>query len=379
MKFLVMSLIGTSGDAAGGRSTSPRQRFREVVETAEFTEQLGLDAFGVGERHSPEFLSSAPTVVLAHLAARTSSIRLFTTVTVLSLLDPVRVAEDYATLDHLSDGRFEMIIGKGNDAHQSELFGFELADQWDRNRENYELLHRLWREEGVDWSGRYRPDLRGATTYPRPLDGPLRVWHGSASSRESTELAARFGEPLFSANAFHPQARYADLIAHYRQRFAEHGHDPARALVGAGSGGVHLARTSQEALERFRPLWEGYMATPAAAHNRSPFTSLEDAVERGPNLVGSPEQVVDKIGNYHGAFGHELLAIGVDGQGLPVAEQRATLELFATEVAPVVRRDFPSRAWADFPRPAGGTVRVLAEHGHEHEETDLVGAAALPG
>ncbi|PRY13058.1 LLM class flavin-dependent oxidoreductase [Kineococcus rhizosphaerae] len=351
MKFLVMTLIGTSGDAAAGRLTPPRQRFREVVETAEFVEELGLDAFGVGERHSPEFLSSSPTVVLSHLAARTSTIRLFTTVTVLSLLDPVRVAEDYATLDHLSDGRVEIVIGKGNDAHQSELFGFDLADQWDRNRENYELLHRLWREEKVSWSGRYRPDLVAATTYPRPLAGPPRVWHGSASSTESTELAARYGEPLFSANAFHPQAKYADLIAHYRQRFAEHGHDPARALVGAGSGGVHLARTSQEAVARFRPLWEAYMATPAAAHNRSPFTSLEDALDRGPNLVGSPAQVVDKIGDYHGAFGHELLAIGVDGQGLDPAEQRATLELFAGEVAPVVRREFPSRSWEEFPRP----------------------------
>lgn len=350
-----MSLIGTSGDAAAGRHTPPRERFREVVEAAEFTEQLGLDAFGVGERHSPEFLSSSPAVVLSHLAARTSTLRLFTTVTVLSLLDPVRVAEDHATLDHLSDGRVEIVIGKGNDAHQSELFGFDLADQWDRNRENYDLLHRLWREEGVDWSGRHRPDLQGATTYPRPLDGPPRVWHGSASSTESTELAARYGEPLFSANAFHPRAKYADLIDHYRRRFAEHGHDPARALVGAGSGGVHLARTSQEALARYRPLWERFMTTPAAAHNASPFSSLEDAVERGPNLVGSPQQVLEKIAAYHGAFGHELLALGVDGQGLPVAEQRATLELFASEVAPVVRREFPSRSWEDFPRPERST------------------------
>lgn len=143
-------------------------------------------------------------MVLAYIAAVTTRIRLLTTVTVLSLLDPVRVAEDDATLDQLSAGRLDIIIGKGNDPDPNALFGYDLDGQWDRDAEKYELLRRLIREEKVTWSGRCRPDLVEAGTQPRPLQNPLPIWHGSASSTESTELAAKWGDPLFSPTAFTP-------------------------------------------------------------------------------------------------------------------------------------------------------------------------------
>ncbi|WP_261557305.1 LLM class flavin-dependent oxidoreductase [Frankia tisae] len=160
---------------------------------------MGYDAFGVGERHNPAFLSSAPAVLLAHIAARTSRIRLVTTVAVFSLADPVRAAEEYATLDHLSDGRLDLIIGKGNDPVSPGMSGVDATELWDRLAENYELFRRLWWEENVTWTGRFRPPLRGATTRPRPLQQPApRVWHGSASSERSTDLAARWGDPLYA-------------------------------------------------------------------------------------------------------------------------------------------------------------------------------------
>ncbi|TCN40547.1 luciferase-like monooxygenase [Kribbella orskensis] len=238
MKFCTYTLIDNSPDPISGRQLTTYERFQHVVRQAQWAEELGFDGYGVGERHAQRFISSSPPVVLAYIAAATTRIRLLTTVTVLSLLDPVRVAEDYATLDQLSGGRLEIIIGKGNDPDQNALFGYDLDGQWDRNREKYELLRRPLLETGVTWSGSYRPDLVDATTQPRPFQQPgIPIWHGSASSTESTELAAKWGEPLFSANGFHPMEKYAGLIRHYRERWAAYGRDPVDAVVGAGSTG----------------------------------------------------------------------------------------------------------------------------------------------
>jgi Luciferase-like monooxygenase len=146
----------------------------------------------------------------------------------------VDLERDYSTLDHLSDGRIELIIGKGNGAAQKELFHVTTEDQWDRNREGYELFRRLWREDKVTWEGRFRPSLHEAETCPRPLQQPIRVWHGSATSRDSVELAARYGDPLFSANVTNPIEPYAELARYYRERWVAYGHDPAEALVGPG-------------------------------------------------------------------------------------------------------------------------------------------------
>ena len=177
--------------------------------------------------------------MLSHIAAMTSTIRLFTAVTTLSLLDPVRAYEDYATLDHLSGGRLELIIGKGNGAAQRELFHVTAEDQWDRNAESYELFRRIWRRSQVTASPRFRPSLLDAEVWPRPLQQPIRVWHGSATSRESVDLAARYGDPLFSANVTNPIEPYAELVRYYRERWADYGHDPAAAVVGAGTAGYY--------------------------------------------------------------------------------------------------------------------------------------------
>ncbi|AKU15981.1 LLM class flavin-dependent oxidoreductase [Luteipulveratus mongoliensis] len=346
MKICTYTLIDNSPDPVTGEALSPYERFQHVVRQAQWAEELGLDAYGVGERHAQRFVSSSPPVVLAYIAARTSRIRLLTTVTVLSLLDPVRVAEDYATLDQLSGGRLDIIIGKGNDPEQNALFGYDLDGQWDRNREKYDLLRRLLREEDVTWSGTYRPDLVDATTQPRPLQQPtIPIWHGSASSTESTELAARFGEPLFSANGFHPLEKYAALVRHYRERWEAHGHDPADAVVGAGFNGLLVAPTTQEALRTYRPAFDAFVSSPGAKHNKLPFSTLEEFVDQGSALIGSPEQVLDKLGRYHEAFGHELTGIPLEVPGLPADVVRRSVETFVGEIAPVLRRTYPSRVW----------------------------------
>ncbi|MEV0582544.1 LLM class flavin-dependent oxidoreductase [Nonomuraea sp. NPDC050310] len=335
MKFLAITLIVHNGE----KSTT--ERFREVVQNAVLAEELGFDGFGVGERHERPFISSSPPVVLSHIAAKTSRIRLFTAVTTLSLLDPVRAYEDYATLDHLSDGRLELIIGKGNGAAQAELFHVTTEDQWERNHESYELFRRLWREEKVTWSGRFRPPLVEAETWPRPLQQPIRVWHGSATSKASVDLAAHYGDPLFSANVTNPIDPYAELIDYYRERWEHYGHDPADALVGAGSAGFYAARTSQEAIETYRPIYEARLAFQRRLGIPIVFPSLEDAIERSSILIGSPQQIIDKVLRYHKRFGHRVMHLPVDADGLTPGQHRAALELFQSDIAPVLRKEIP--------------------------------------
>jgi len=204
MKFLTITLIVHAPHPVTGIQKSTADRFHEVIGNALLAEELGFDGFGVGERHERPFISSSPPVILGHIAARTSRIRLFTAVTTLSLLDPVRAYEDYATLDHLSGGRLELIIGKGNGAAQRELFNVTPEDQWQRSAESYELFRQIWRNPAVTAAPRFRPALRDAEVWPRPLQQPVRVWHGSATSKESVDLAARYCDPLFSANVTNP-------------------------------------------------------------------------------------------------------------------------------------------------------------------------------
>ncbi|RCG26565.1 LLM class flavin-dependent oxidoreductase [Sphaerisporangium album] len=352
MKFLAITLIVHGPHPLTGETKPTTARLREVVDNAVLAEELGFDGFGVGERHERPFISSSPPVVLGHIAARTSTIRLFTAVTTLSLLDPVRAFEDYSTLDHLSGGRLELIIGKGNGAAQAELFHVTAQDQWDRNREGYELFRRLWREDRVTWSGRFRPELRDAEVLPRPLQRPIRVWHGSATSKDSVELAAKYGDPLFSANVTNPIEPYAELIAYYRERWEFHGHDPADALVGAGTAGFHAARTSQEAIETYRPIYDARMALFRKVGVEPVFPTLEDAIERSSILVGSPQQIIDKVHRYHARFGHEVMHIAADADGLTDKQHRAALELFQGEIAPVLRREIPSRPFPGAPPTA---------------------------
>ncbi|MGW1768945.1 LLM class flavin-dependent oxidoreductase [Streptomyces sp. NPDC002073] len=347
MKFLAITLIVHAPDPVTGRLTPVRERFREVVDSALAAEELGFDGFGVGERHERPFLSSSPPVVLSHIAALTRRIRLFTAVTTLSLLDPVRAYEDYATLDHLSGGRLELMIGKGNGTAQRHLFHATPEDQWERNSEGYELLRRLWREDRVTAEPRFRPALEDAEVLPRPGGLPPRVWHGSATSRESVDLAARYGDPLFSANVTHPIGPYAELIRHYRERWEHYGHDPALAVVGAGTAGFHAARTSQQAVAAYQPAFEQYLAFHKQAGVEPVFPHLDDFVERSSALIGSPQQIVEKVHRYHEQFGHTVLHLQAEPGGLPPAAHRASLELFQSEIAPVLRREIPDPPFAD--------------------------------
>jgi alkanesulfonate monooxygenase SsuD/methylene tetrahydromethanopterin reductase-like flavin-dependent oxidoreductase (luciferase family) len=345
MRFLLITLIAHAPDPVTGLQSTTSERFRQVIDSALLAEELGFDGFGVGERHERPFISSSPPVVLSHIAALTTRIRLFTAVTTLSLLDPVRAYEDYATLDHLSGGRLELIIGKGNGTAQRELFGVTEADQWDRNAESYELFRRIWRQPRVTAAPRFRPSLDDAEVWPRPLQQPVRVWHGSATSTASVDLAARCGDPLFSANVTNPIGPYAELVRYYRERWAHYGHDPAAIAVGAGTAGYYAARTSQAAIDAYRPVFAGYLAFQQRLGVTPVFPTLADFVERSSALIGSPQQVIEKVHRYHDQFGHSVLHLHAEPSGLTKAQHRESLELFQAEIAPVLRHKLPDPPW----------------------------------
>ncbi|MDG4861880.1 LLM class flavin-dependent oxidoreductase [Streptomyces sp. T-3] len=351
MKFQVLSIISHSPHPLTGELPSPAHRLAEVIDVGVAAEQLGFDAYAIGERHAGAFLSSSPTVILGALAARTRRIKLLTGVTVVAILDPVRVAEDYATLGQISRGRIELVIGKGAEAGHFDLFGLDEERQWDLQKEKYELLRRLWSEENVDWEGEFRPPLKNVTTVPRPYAGLPRVWHGSATSLNSPELAAKHGDPLFTANAIQPRAAYARLIDHYRERFEAYGHDPANAHVAAGSGGLLIADTAEQAVARYKDLYEARVRQSFRPHlagkagYNTPFRTIEDAIADGPQLIGSPQQIIDKILGYHEVYRHDLQSVSVDGFGLSPGEQVELLQRFAEEIAPVLRREAPTTLW----------------------------------
>lgn len=353
MKFLLLTLITHVPDPITGTTESPRQRLRRVVDSAKLAEELGYDGFAVGERHEDPFISAAPPVVLSHIAAVTSRIALFTGVTTLSLLDPVRAFEDYSTLDNLSDGRLELIIGKGNGAAQAKLFHVTTEDQWDRNREGYELFRQLWENDSVTWSGRFRPSLTEAKALPRPLQPRLRIWHGSATSRESADYAALHGDPLFSANVTYAVDPYAELVEHYRERWVAYGHDPAEALVGAGTAGFLITENSQAAIDAYRPIFQARQASARKFDVPVVFETVEDFAERSSALIGSPQQVLDKLSRYHERLGHEVVHLNADGDGRTDKQHRESLELFQAEVAPELRRRIPSRPLGADRYPSG--------------------------
>ena len=349
MKFQVLDILPNIENPVTGRLVSTAERYAQALASARRAEELGLDAVALGERHAGHFLSSGVTVLLGAIAATTSRVRIMTGVTVLSILDPLRVAEDYATVDQLSRGRVELVIGKGNEMRQLPMFGVEQGQQWDQLAEKYELLRLLWREGKVTWTGRFRPPLSEVTSQPRPFAGPPRVWHGSATTLTSAALAARWGDPLFSANAIQPRDNYAVLIDHYREEYARHGHDPRYAYTAAGAGFLYLADTTREAKDRFGPTYEQMVAFFNKPGNHTPgndmtFHDIDAAIARGPVLVGSPQQVIDKIMWWHEAFGHSLQSFSLPTM-IPHEQQLEMLERLATEVIPVVRQAAPDTLW----------------------------------
>ncbi|WP_326960184.1 LLM class flavin-dependent oxidoreductase [Amycolatopsis sp. NBC_01286] len=335
MHFGIFGVGDIATDPVTGVTPTEHERIRRMVETAVRAEEAGLDVYATGEHHNPPFVPSSPTTLLGFVAARTSRIVLSTSTTLITTNDPVKIAEDYAMLQHLADGRLDLMLGRGNTGPVYPWFGKDIRDGIALAVENYALLRRLWREEAVDWSGKFRSPLQGFTSTPRPLDGvPPFVWHGSIRSPQIAEQAAFYGDGFFANNIFWPVEHTRRMIALYRERFEHHGHGPAdTAIVGLG-GQTFIRRRSQDAIAEFRPYFDH---SPIYGHG----PSLEETMDQTPLVVGSPEQVIDRTMRFREDFGdYQRQLFNVDGMGLPHETALEQIDLLGAEVVPVLRKEF---------------------------------------
>jgi len=321
------------------RAVSPASRLRQLVEQIEHADQAGLDSFGVGEHHRQEFLDSAPPVILGAAAARTERIRLTSAVTVLSAADPVRVFQNFATLDLLSRGRAEMIVGRGSSVEAFPLFGFRLEDYDALFEEKLDLLLKIRENEHVHWSGQYRPALTGQGVYPRPVQNPLPIWLGVGGTPKSFARAGALGLPLMVAIIGGEPRRFRPLVDLYRETGARHGYGPEQLKVGAHMPG-YVAETTQQAADDFYPGWARAVSDIGKERGWPAMTRADFDAQRGPHgalVIGSPDEVTDKIFRHSEALGGiSRMSFQMNAASLSHAKLMRAIEAIGARVAPAL-------------------------------------------
>jgi probable LLM family oxidoreductase len=348
MELGIYTFAEATPDPSTGHLVPPAQRLRDLVEEIELADEVGLDVFGVGEHHRADYVVSAPAVVLAAAAARTRRIRLTSAVTVLSSDDPVRVFQDFATLDLLSGGRAEIMAGRGSFIESFPLFGYDLKDYDALFAEKLDLLLKLRAGERVTWSGRYRPPLHDQPVYPRPLQDPLPVWVAVGGTPQSVVRAGTLGLPLALAIIGGEPERFAPLASLYREAARRAGQDPSRLKVGVNTH-AYVADTSQQAADEFFPPYADVMTKLGRERGWGPTTRQHFEALRSPRgalAVGSPQEVVDKILFQHDIFGHDRYLAQFSVGTMPHAKIMRSIELFGTRVAPAVRAETARRGAA---------------------------------
>jgi probable LLM family oxidoreductase len=347
------SFAEVTPDPRSGRATDPAARLRELVEEIELADQVGLDVFGIGEHHRPDFAVSAPAVVLAAAAERTTSIRLTSAVSVLSSDDPVRVFQQFATLDLLSGGRAEIMAGRGSFIESFPLFGYDLEAYDTLFAEKLALLLRVREHERVTWpGGAHTAPIAGLGVYPRPLQQPLPVWVAVGGNPESAARAGTLGLPMALAIIGGLPERFAPFAEIHRRAAAQAGHE--RPALSINSHGF-IAETSQQAADAYYPSLAAAMNRIGRERGWPPTTRADfdaSCTLRGANVVGSPEQVAEKILFQHELFQHDRFLLQLTVGAMPHAEVLRAIELFGTEVAPIVRREVARRSSS---RPALAT------------------------
>ena len=359
MQFGIFSVGDVTPDPTTGRAPTEAERIQAMVTIALKAEEVGLDVFATGEHHNLPFVPSSPTTLLGYIAAQTKRIVLSTATTLITTNDPVKIAEDYAMLQHLAGGRVDLMLGRGNTAPVYPWFGYDINDGLPLALAHYELLHRLWREEGVNWQGKFRSPLESFTSTPRPLDGvPPFVWHGSIRTAEVAEQAARYGDGFFHNNIFWPLEHTSRMVRLYRYRF-EAGHGRADEAI-VGIGGQFFARpNSQDAVREFRPYFDN---APVYGHG----ASLEEFSETTTLTVGSPQQVIERYATMREHVGdYQRQLFLVDHAGLPLRTVLEQLEILGGEIVPALRKENAIGRAAnvpDAPTHASLLARLVAAH-----------------
>jgi probable LLM family oxidoreductase len=324
------------------RAVNPSERLQDLVKQIERADQVGLDAFGVGEHHRRDFLDSAPAVILGAAAARTQRIRLTSAVTVLSAADPVRVFQEFATLDLLSQGRAEMVVGRGSFVEAFPLFGLRLEDYDSLYAEKLDLLLKIRDNEHVHWSGEYRPALTGQGVYPRPLQNPLPIWVGVGGTPESFVRAGVLGLPLMVAIIGGETRHFRPLIDLYREAGRRAGHSPDQLKVGIHSLG-YVAETTQQAADDFFPGYARAFTDVGKERGWRPVTRADFDAQRGSQgalIIGDPDEVVKKIIRHSKALGGiSRITFQMNAASLPHVKLMRAIELIGTQVAPALREE----------------------------------------
>jgi probable LLM family oxidoreductase len=318
---------------------------RNLLETIELADQVGLDVFALGEHHRPDFISSAPEVILAAAATRTKTIRLSSAVTVLSSDDPVRVFQRFATLDLISRGRAEIMAGRGSFIESFPLFGYDLQDYNELFVEKLELLLKLRESEHITWSGKHRASLGGQGVYPRPLQAQIPIWVAVGGTPESVVRAGTLGLSLALAIIGGLPEQYAPLVELYKRAARHAGHDPDQLGFSINSHG-YIADDSKQAIEESFPSFQLVM-NKIGRERGWPGMTKEQFVGstslRGANFIGSPEEIVGKILYQHEIFGHHRLLLQLSVGTMPHDKVMHAIELLGTKVAPIVRAEIASR------------------------------------
>lgn len=326
-----------------GTLISPEQRLRDLMEEIELADQVGLDVFGVGEHHRPDYAISSPAVVLAAAAMKTKNIRLTSAVTVLSSDDPVRVFQDFATLDLLSGGRAEIMAGRGSFIESFPLFGYDLDDYDELFSEKLDLLLHLRESERITWSGAYRAPIDDLGVYPRPVQEMLPVWIAVGGTPQSVTRAGTLGLPLALAIIGGQPARFAPLIDLYRESGRRAGHDPSTLTVSINSH-AYVADSSQRAADEFFPPYAEVMSRIGKERGWPPTTRGQFEAMRsssGALLVGSPQEVIDKMLYEHELFHYDRFLAQMALGAMPHDRIMHAIELLGTVVAPAVRKALP--------------------------------------
>ena len=323
-------------EVAGGRITA-QQRVADLLEEIELADRLGLDVFGVGEHHRPDFVVSSPAVILAAAAARTTRIRLTSAVNVISSDDPVRVFEQFALVDLISNGRAEIMAGRGSFIESFPLFGYDLKDYDDLFAEKLDLLLRLRERERITWSGTHRPALSGQGVYPRPVQASLPVWIAVGGNPESAARAGALGLPMALAIIGGMPERFATFAEIHRE--AAVAADRPRPALSINSHG-YIAETTEQAIDDAFPSFKLMMDRLGRERGWPPMSRRDFEASRtlrGANFIGSPDEVVEKILFQHRIFGHDRFLMMMTIGSLPHDKVMRSIELYATKVAPVVR------------------------------------------
>jgi probable LLM family oxidoreductase len=347
VEFGIYTFAEMTPDPETGQTVSPQKRLRDLIEEIELADQVGLDVFGVGEHHRPDFAVSAPAVVLAAAAERTKTIRLTSAVNVLSSDDPVRVFQDFATLDLLSGGRAEIMAGRGSFIESFPLFGYDLDDYDELFAEKLELLLELRSSERITWSGKHRAPLPNLGVYPRPLQDPIPVWIAVGGNPQSAIRAGMLGLPMALAIIGGLPERFAPFAEIHREAARRSGHEPLPALSINSHG--YIAETSKQAADDSFGAFAAMMDKLGRERGWPPMSRQDfeaSRTPRGANFVGTPEEVIAKILFQHEIFGHDrfLLQFGVGT--MPHAKIMRSIELYGTQVAPVVRQEIAQRTGA---------------------------------